>query len=62
MSGFPNVEANFSVTTYIVPPEQGIAAGATPAGPAPVADPAAPVPASTTPAPAATATTQAATP
>jgi len=37
-SGFPNVEANFSVTTYIVPPGQGISGGATPAGPAPVAE------------------------
>jgi preprotein translocase subunit YajC len=34
-SGFPSVEANFSVTTFIVPPEQGLAAGATPAGPDP---------------------------
>jgi len=41
-TGFPNVEANFSVTTYLVPPGQGLQAGATPAGPAPVsaADPA----------------------
>ena len=37
-SGFPNVEANFSVTTYIVPPGQGISGGATPAGPAPLAE------------------------
>lgn len=35
-TGFPNVEANFSVTTYLVPPGQGLQAGATPAGPAPV--------------------------
>lgn len=38
LTGFPNVEANFAVTTYIVPPEQGLAGGATPAGPAPVAE------------------------
>lgn len=37
LTGFPSVEANFTVTTYIVPPEQGISGGATPAGPAPVA-------------------------
>ena len=36
-TGFPAVEANFAVTTYIVPAEQGLAAGATPAGPAPIA-------------------------
>ena len=34
-SGFPNVEANFAVTTYVVPEEQGLSAGASPAGPAP---------------------------
>lgn len=33
--GFPALEANFDVTTYIVPPEQGLAAGGTPAGPSP---------------------------
>jgi len=44
VKGFPDVEANFNVTTYIVPAEQGIGAGATPAGPAPVGSPAAPVP------------------
>ena len=37
VAGFPSVEANFAVTTYIVPLGQGIAGGATPAGPAPVA-------------------------
>ncbi len=36
ITGFPDVEANFAVTTYIVPPEQGLSAGASPAGPAPV--------------------------
>lgn len=35
ISGFPSVEANFSVTAYLVPAEQGLDAGATPAGPAP---------------------------
>jgi hypothetical protein len=45
-AGFPRVDASLSVTTYIVPPEEGIAAGATPAGPAP-AEPVAPTPAST---------------
>lgn len=34
--GFPSVEANFALTTYITPADQGIAVGATPAGPAPV--------------------------
>lgn len=39
LSGFPKVEANFAVTSYVVPPDQGIQAGATPAGPAPVGAP-----------------------
>jgi len=50
--GFPRVQAEVSVTTFLVPAEQGIAAGATPVGPAPV-DPATTVEAdatSTTPA------------
>ena len=34
-SGFPNVEANFAITTYLVPDDQGLSAGASPAGPAP---------------------------
>jgi Tfp pilus assembly protein PilO len=34
--GFPSVQADLALTTYIIPPEQGIAAGATPAGPQPV--------------------------
>jgi Tfp pilus assembly protein PilO len=34
-SGFPNVEANFAITTYLVPEDQGLSAGASPAGPAP---------------------------
>lgn len=33
--GFPYLTANFNVTTYVVPPGEGIAAGATPAAPAP---------------------------
>jgi Tfp pilus assembly protein PilO len=32
-SGFPALEANFSVTTYLTPPSQGVTAGATPASP-----------------------------
>ena len=34
-SGFPALEATFSVTTYLTPPTQGVTAGATPAAPAP---------------------------
>jgi hypothetical protein len=34
-SGFPQITASVSATTYIVPPTQGTFAGATPAGPAP---------------------------
>lgn len=30
---FPNLSANFSVTTYLVPPSQGVTAGASPASP-----------------------------
>ncbi|HWP33224.1 MAG TPA: type 4a pilus biogenesis protein PilO [Solirubrobacterales bacterium] len=33
--GFPALEATFSVTTYLTPPEQGVTAGATPEAPAP---------------------------
>jgi Tfp pilus assembly protein PilO len=32
-SGFPALEATFSVTTYLTPPTQGVTAGATPASP-----------------------------
>jgi Tfp pilus assembly protein PilO len=32
---FPALQATFSVTTYLTPPAQGVAAGATPIGPAP---------------------------
>ena len=52
IKGFPRVQAEVSVTTFLVPAEQGISAGATPVGPAPV-DPATTVEAggtSTTPA------------
>ncbi len=35
ISGFPDVQANFAVTAYLVPAEEGLEAGATPAGPAP---------------------------
>jgi Tfp pilus assembly protein PilO len=34
--GFPKLEATFSVATYLVPPAQGITAGATESEPAPV--------------------------
>jgi Tfp pilus assembly protein PilO len=30
---FPKLQASFSVTTYLTPPEQGLTAGATPSGP-----------------------------
>jgi Tfp pilus assembly protein PilO len=33
-SGFPELEASFSVTTYLTPPEEGVTAGATPESPA----------------------------
>lgn len=34
--GFPHLDANFTVTTYLVPPTQGTTVGATPTEPAPV--------------------------
>ena len=37
--GFPFLEATFAVTTYLTPETQGLTAGATPSGPAPVAAP-----------------------
>ena len=43
IKGFPSVAADIAVTTYMVPPEQGLSAGASPAGPAPVGSPDAPV-------------------
>jgi Tfp pilus assembly protein PilO len=33
--GFPHLDATFSVSTYLIPPEQGVTAGATPTAPAP---------------------------
>jgi len=42
---FPELQASFSVTTYLTPPSQGTTAGASPEGPA---EPLASVPASTT--------------
>lgn len=59
-TGFPRVSAKLAVNSYLVPAEQGLAAGATPAGPAPVGSDAAPVPTSGgagTPAPATAAVT-----
>ena len=40
--GFPHLDANFAVTTYLVPPTQGTTAGATPTEPAPVSTESAP--------------------
>ncbi len=36
--GFPLVQASMSLNTYVVPAEQGLSDGASPAGPSPVAD------------------------
>jgi hypothetical protein len=48
--GFPKIQSNLALTTYITAPNEGIAAGATPAGPPPAGSPsdpgAGPVPAS----------------
>lgn len=56
--GFPRLEANFAVTTYVTPPSQGLTAGATPTEPAPsVAAPATATPAADTTAPEASAST-----
>lgn len=33
--GFPDLEAEFNVTTFLVPPEQGVTGGATPTSPEP---------------------------
>lgn len=38
--GFPDLSANFSVTTYLTPPGQGVTAGASPSSPAVTAAPA----------------------
>ena len=43
VKGFPSVAAEIAVTTYMVPAEEGLAAGASPAGPAPLGSPDAPV-------------------
>ena len=37
--GFPKVQSNLALTTYITAPNEGLAAGATPAGPAPAGSP-----------------------
>jgi hypothetical protein len=37
--GFPSLQASFAVTTYLTPETQGLTAGATPSGPAPVSAP-----------------------
>lgn len=34
-TGFPNLEATFTVTTFLVPPAQGVTGGATPTSPEP---------------------------
>jgi Tfp pilus assembly protein PilO len=36
--GFPDLQADFQVTTYVSPPGQGLTAGATPGGPAPAGE------------------------
>lgn len=36
-TGFPELEASFSVTTYLTPPSEGVTAGATPSTPMPAA-------------------------
>jgi hypothetical protein len=33
--GFPRLEASVEITTYVTPPDVGVAGGATPTGPAP---------------------------
>ena len=38
--GFPSLLANFAITTYVTPETEGLTAGATPSGPAPVSAPA----------------------
>ncbi|MGA8744506.1 MAG: hypothetical protein WB507_01400 [Solirubrobacterales bacterium] len=52
--GFPDLNATFSVTTYLVPPSQGITAGATPTAPA---TPSTATPTASTTSPPATGTT-----
>jgi Tfp pilus assembly protein PilO len=36
-AGFPDLEASFTVTTYLTPPSEGVTAGATPESPVPAA-------------------------
>lgn len=60
--GFPSVQTDLSVTTYLVPPEQGISAGATPAGPAAVGSAADPTTVAAPPTTAPAGTTAAVTP
>ncbi|MGH2951055.1 MAG: hypothetical protein ACRDKX_03320, partial [Solirubrobacterales bacterium] len=47
-TGFPFLEADLHVTTYVAPADQGLTAGATPQAPATATTPATPTPASTT--------------
>ena len=54
VESYPEIQGNFAVTTYLVPAEQGVEAGATEAGPAPVGSPEAPT--TVTAAPTSTAT------
>ncbi len=37
--GFPKIQSNLALTTFITAPNEGLAAGATPAGPAPTGSP-----------------------
>jgi Tfp pilus assembly protein PilO len=54
-AGFPKLQANFVVTTYVTPPSQGVTAGASPTAPAPeTATPAATTPSSESTAPSST--------
>jgi hypothetical protein len=48
-AGFPSLTANFSVTTYLVPPDQGVTAGASSTSPATPAATAAPETSAATP-------------
>ena len=55
--GFPELSVKLTVTTYVAPVDQGVAAGATPTAPAPgTATPASAPPAATTPVPSAAVT------
>jgi hypothetical protein len=56
-NGFPSLLANFAITTYVTPTTEGLTAGATPSGPAPVSAPA-PGETALDPASATTATTE----